>query len=257
MTKPKISKGTKKLLERLIFHLERLIEESNKSFCEYKYENHLGEAAHKLRKLLVDRKPLLLELMKLFEYERVFKDNFGNLNSTLFTFLQDIRCINRDHGVEYDNRKLIKYLADKFGSHEDWTIDEELEKILNNEDMMSCGGSPFYYNVMRGIVNRVLEEATYFLLHLHKTKELEKLDVEYTYRQILSLGTEYPDAMDLTLEKRHEQDIVKSLKPFRLVEIYDIEYLKGRAHLFDINIPNITPKKQIKENGYMKHYLCD
>ncbi len=250
--KPQIKRDYSKLLTRLIDHLEILIELSNKAFYKYEYEKYIGEVVAKLRVLVIKtktNKPLLIDLMYHFEYERIWDSVTPGTKLTLRTYMYRLAIYAKDD-YAFTNEKFIRFLSQQLGgSHEDWEIDEELYKFLYKSNSKSCD-TPYYVYLTRGIVNVVLKEAVQFLLYLHEENILNKLNVKYDYRQILNIDTHYHHALDWNLESRKSKGIDKQVKPIKEgLDKYNLLYLTGKLHLFKINIQGIVPKEDLRKNG--------
>lgn len=248
---PKIKKDFATLIQRLISHLEILVELSDKAFYNYEHEKYIGEVASKLRVLVIKtrtNKPLLIDLMYQFEYERTW-ENPGSPEFTLRTYMYYFAVYIKDK-YTFTNEKFVRYLSQQSGgSHEDWEIDEGLHEFLYGRGARSCDSS-YAHRVLRVIVNAVLVEASLFLLYLHYVNTLKNLGVKYNLRQILNINTHYDHALDWNLKSRKEKNIEHKIKPIKqLLHHFDTLHQAGKSHLFAVNIPGIVPKEELKQNG--------
>lgn len=252
MKKNRIAKETSRLIERLIQHLEILIDFSDKAFYEYQHDKYAGEVAGKLRILVINlgwkNKPLLLDLMKHFEYERSVKDLVRG-EYTLETYIYELS------GDGLTNEEIIRSLAEQQGSaHEDWEICEKLHKALYESRALVNRTTPWSIYKLRGLANIVLQESVLFLFYLHEKGILEKLKVNYTLRQILNIGTLYPDELDFNLENRKKRKL-QHIKPTKkALDLYNHIYLLGKADLMRLNFDGLTPKEEIRKNGFKTAY---
>ncbi len=240
------------MVQRLINHLEILIDFADKSFYEYQHEKYLGEVAGKLRVLVVEtrtNKPLLLGLMDHFHYEREWDGTLPNSKFTLRTYMYMLAIYSKDH-CTFSNEKIIRYLSQQSGgSHEDWELDSELHYLLYEDRTKSCD-SPYINRLIRSYVNIVLREATLFLWHLHQKGILKKLGIKYKIRELINLYTFYDNSMDWNLVSREKKAITDMIKPVKgPLHHYDILYLSGRTDSFSFQVTGLTEKDKFKKNG--------
>lgn len=249
--KIKVQRSTSALLKKLLLHLKLLNELSDKAFYECEHEDYLGEVAGKLRVLVIEtrtNKPLLINLMHHFEYERAWINGIG-VEKTLRTFMYGLAVMHRD-ACEFSYEKTIRYLSQQSGgSHEDWELDPELHYLLYEDRSKSCD-SPYIVRIIRNTVNVVLSEATMFLLYLHNNNILREHGIEYNIRQLLQLDTYYDHSLDWSIASREKKGIVNKLKPTKAaLQKYDIMCLMGKQKDVVFNIPGITPKEEFRING--------
>ena len=247
----RIQRDTKELLVRLIDHLELLVEYSEQSFYYYKHKKYLGEVTGKLRVLTIDygrNKPLLLDLMKHFEYEREFKNIGPEFIFTLRSYMLSLAGYSKGK-FSFTHEKMVRYLSQQTGaSHEDWTLDEELNSLLYDAGVRS-NSSSFIQMTIRKIVNTVLSEAAAFLLYLYQNGELEKYNINCSLPQILALDVNFPQEMDWSVQEREKRNI--HIKPLRRnLDIYTKYLMNGRLNSLVINIDGIVPKSIIRKHGY-------
>lgn len=248
----RIKRDTKELLKRLIHHIELLVEYSEQSFYHYQHEKYLGEVTGKLRVLTIDygrNKPLLLDLMKHFEYEREFKSITPKTIFTLRSYMLSLAGYSKGK-FEFTHEKMIRYLSQQTGaSHEDWALDEELNSLLYDAGVRS-NSSSFIQMTVRKIVNTVLSDAAAFLLYLYQNGEFEKYNINYSLPKILALDVNFPQAMDWSLQERQKRNI--NIKPVRHnLDTYTRSLMGGRLNSLVINIDGIVPKNIIRKHGYV------
>lgn len=252
----RVERSKKELFERLISHLEILIELSDKAFYEYEHEKYFGDIAGKLRVLVIQRgrnKPLLLKLMDEFQYERKFEHQFDMATLRTFMYAPSLGSTSGEEKYSYTHEIIVRYLAEQMGSaHEDWEIDHRLHHYIY-EVGARVNDSSWMFDTMRAIVNRVLAEAMYFLLYLHYENILSSFQVKYTLRQVLGLRVLYPRELCWSPAKREEKNI--RVKPTRDILYHnDIEYLCGRADNFKYKIEGLTSKDEYVQNGPYDSY---
>ncbi|WP_038126234.1 hypothetical protein [Thiomicrorhabdus sp. Milos-T2] len=226
------------LVFKLFHHLLLLKEYSHLCFYEYNHLRYTGEIAGKLRLLAVrqgQNKPLLIKLMDHynFVYRFPIRENSDN-KFTLSEYMEHIAGLN---GKKYlfTNKGLVRHLSQQTGSaHEDWSINNELDNLLK-ENLL---GGPSSMALIRPIVNTVLSVGYVFLLYLQETGELSTLKIQYDLKDLISIGTRYPQQTSISPEERKKNSIdPKPINPD--LDLYERSTAHNAMDTFKVDITQI------------------
>ncbi len=253
--KTKIKRNKKELIERLINHLELLIEYAEKAFSKYEQDKYIGEVAGKLRLLVTNfghNKPLLLDLMHSFDYERHFYLYNFKKPFTLRTYM--LFYVGYSKGkYNYTNERLIRHVAQQMGAaHEDSEISSELFYAKDTNQNIRFDDTNFVYSILRRITNTVLSEAEFFLVYLYQNKDFNKYVSDYGLSRLLAINTQFHRLMDISIENRKKRGI--NIQPMKKdYESYTKMIMSGKIRKnMKFEILGIVSHKTYKRHGPTK-----